>query len=79
MRRGPAMVKGSRYEVARGFVLGQSLFRNTLLVLTSARPEHIVSAEYFTAEQGSPVGMSIYGIRFLFNLEEAPALDPRVC
>jgi hypothetical protein len=73
---GPAAVMASRYEAARLFVLGRRSFANNLVVFTEARPEQVVIAQNWLAERGTAVVMSIFGVRFIFNLEEEPIVDP---
>lgn len=62
----------SRYDAARAFILGNGYFPNHLLLSTKVKPDGRVTAAWNDFGQATVVALSIYGVRFAFNIEPTP-------
>jgi hypothetical protein len=63
----------TRYDKARKFILEGGDFKNYMAMNTQINTEDVtISYHYQPLQQGSAFGLGIFGLIFLFNLEEDP-------
>lgn len=67
-----------RYDAARAFIAGRSVFDNALAMSTRSATHHKLGFTWLEADEGTPFGVDFYGVMFISNLEATPklALDP---
>lgn len=73
--KGHDVACGPRYNEAREFVLRGGVAVNDVLLLTECTPGPRSVLEIAVAEPGTFVSISIFGVRFLVNLERVPRLS----
>ncbi len=66
----------SKYDAARAFICGKQDFPNNLLICNTVKPQPQITTTHDIRWGGTCVHVNIYGIDFLFNLEETPVLNP---
>lgn len=71
-QQGPEAVLAGRYDAARRFVLGTSQFHNRLALSRAFLPTARIQTTYDVLNPGTPVWLNIFGMQFVFNLEEQP-------
>ena len=65
----------SRYNAARDFILNGHSFPNNLLMTTTLVPKPQSSVYFDPRYPGTPVIISLFGVAFILNLEEAPLVE----
>ena len=65
-----------RFDRARDYINGKTNFHNNLLVSTKVQPHPNLKVTYKVMVTGCPFVLDIFGIVFIFNLEEAPIIEP---
>jgi hypothetical protein len=74
LERGHEYACESRFDAARAFIRGEAGFDNWLLVSKQVQPADQIEALRLPIEPGSVFLFDIYGVRFVLNLELAPAV-----
>ena len=66
----------SKYDRARAFIRGEKDFPNNLLMSDNIQPHPQITSTVDFRWGGTTFRIDIYGLAFLFNLEETPVLKP---
>jgi hypothetical protein len=72
---GHATALDGRYQPARDFILGRASFNNNMVVSTKCKPHPEIRTHCDMNYGGTPVFIDIFGMTFMINLEESPALQ----
>jgi hypothetical protein len=64
----------NKYDAARGFIRGERYFHNNLLMSENNKPHPHITSRWDTSWGGTCFLIDIYGLVFLFNLEETPEI-----
>lgn len=65
----------SRYDMARKFILGQSVFPNNLIIGSECTPCETIEGMHFIGDTGTIFEIKIFGLPFLFNIEPEPIIQ----
>jgi hypothetical protein len=66
----------TRYDLARDFINGKTVFPNNLLISTNVRPHPNLKVTHKDLALGSLFVVDIFGVVFMFNLEREPLIEP---
>lgn len=64
-----------KYDRARSYILGKQDFPNKLLICYSVEINRSIETNWFLSDQGTLFILNMYGLVFIFNLEETPMLQ----
>jgi len=71
---GHEAASSARFDHARQFIRGETDFDNYLVLSTNFRPHPRFRVTHYDWETGSPFAIDIFGLVFVFNLEEEPKM-----
>jgi hypothetical protein len=64
-----------KYDPARRFILGGGGFPNKLLINFNIEPQPSIETNWFLLNPGTLFILNIFGVVFIFNLEETPSIE----
>jgi hypothetical protein len=74
MEQGHEHALSPRFDRARAFIKGESLFLNWILLKTTVTPHSRIHIEFLDLSPGTVFWLDVFGAIFVFNLEPDPSL-----
>jgi hypothetical protein len=74
LKQGKRHACSAKFNTARDFINGKIDINNNMLVRMKCQPHSEMRVVYLDAPEGTPVFIDLFGMAFIFNLEETPAI-----
>lgn len=74
LKQGREYACAPKFDFARDFIHGKIDIKNNLLLRMKCQPHPLVRVMYLDSQEGTPFVVELFGLAFIFNLEETPEI-----